>query len=352
MRLLSSSFTLGFLLFSTQLFAQDTLVFAIDIVRHGDRTPLIASAEMEKIWPQGTGQLTPIGMRQEYDLGKRLRDFYVHQTKFLPLHYDAKTMEVRSSDLQRTLMSAQSILLGLYPLGSGPILADKTHALPSGFQPIPIHTVPAKQDELLIPGRDKKKYKEFLETYVYTDPVWIAKDTQLRPYYPVWAKALHAKIDHLSDLGHISDQLEIERLYHVPAPQGLQDSDVDTIIEAGIWDFVYISNKPELTPLFGQELAQLITQEMIAAAKQEKPLKYRLFVAHDTTLVSQLKRLGQTIKAIPPYAARLHYALFDKGGAHYEIRVDYCDKPLWIEACGGYACSLDDFERLLSSQHP
>jgi hypothetical protein len=39
-------------------FAQGKLVFAIDIVRHGDRTPLIASPGMEKIWPQGVGQFS------------------------------------------------------------------------------------------------------------------------------------------------------------------------------------------------------------------------------------------------------------------------------------------------------
>ena len=97
-------------------FAQGKLVFAIDIVRHGDRTPLIASPEMKKIWPQGVGQLTPTGMRQEYDLGKILRQRYVNEYHLLPKHYDTNAMSVRSSGIARTMMSAQSILFGLYPL--------------------------------------------------------------------------------------------------------------------------------------------------------------------------------------------------------------------------------------------
>ena len=64
--------------YSSCVFAQGTLIFAIDIIRHGDRTPMIASPEMQKIWPQGLGQLTPKGMRQEYELGKRLRELYVN----------------------------------------------------------------------------------------------------------------------------------------------------------------------------------------------------------------------------------------------------------------------------------
>ncbi len=65
-------------------------------------------------------------MRQEYLLGKALRQEYVAQYHLLPEVYDANTLYARSSDLPRTLMSAQSILFGLYPLHSGP------KALPQG----------------------------------------------------------------------------------------------------------------------------------------------------------------------------------------------------------------------------
>lgn len=62
---------LFFGIFVSNAFAEGKLIFAIDIVRHGDRTPLIISPEMEKIWPQGVGQLTPTGMKEEYELGKK-----------------------------------------------------------------------------------------------------------------------------------------------------------------------------------------------------------------------------------------------------------------------------------------
>ena len=63
--MLKSFFSIIFgIFFSFCAFAQGNLIFAIDIVRHGDRTPMIASPEMQKIWPQGLGQLTPKGMRQ------------------------------------------------------------------------------------------------------------------------------------------------------------------------------------------------------------------------------------------------------------------------------------------------
>lgn len=160
------------LLISFSAFSEGKLIFAIDIIRHGDRTPLIDSPEMKKIWPQGLGQLTPTGMQQAYSLGNRIREMYVNQYHLLPEHYDTNTMTVRASDMDRTLMTAQSILFGLYPLGTGPMLNHTAKALPGALQPIPIHTVPREQDSLLVPNYDKTKYRQWLETYVFNDPAW------------------------------------------------------------------------------------------------------------------------------------------------------------------------------------
>jgi len=164
-------------------FAEEKLIFAIDVIRHGDRTPLIASPEMEKIWPQGLGQLTPRGMRQEYELGKILRQQYVNQYHLLPKQYDTSTMTVRSSNMPRTMMSAQSILYGLYPLGTGPSLNASNKALLKGLQPIPINTVPREQDSLLIPNHNKEESKKLLETYIFSNPEWVQKDNKLKLNY-------------------------------------------------------------------------------------------------------------------------------------------------------------------------
>ena len=146
-----------FVFIGSNAFAQEKLIFAIDLVRHGDRTPLIASPGMEKVWPQGLGQLTPTGMRQEYFLGKTLRQRYVNQYHLLPKYYDTNAMRVRSSGITRTMMSAQSPLFGLYPLRTGPSLG-MSKALPNGLQPIPINIVPPEQDSLLLPNHDHEIY--------------------------------------------------------------------------------------------------------------------------------------------------------------------------------------------------
>ena len=331
-------------------FAQGKLIFAIDVIRHGDRSPLIASPGMEKNWPQGVGQLTPQGMRQEYDLGKKLRQQYVNQYHLLPEHYDTSSMSVRSSNVTRTMMSAQSILFGLYPLGTGPSLNDSTQALPEGLQPIPINTVPCEQDGLLLPNHDKEMFKQLLETYIFNSPDWIQKDLALKPNYPVWSKTTGTQISSLFDLINVGDSLFIERLYNIPLPGGLNEKDANMIIDAEKWALLNIANHPKLALIAGSELAQTIKRELNLATEQNRPLKYLLFVAHDLTLVAQLKLLGQTIDDNPPYASQINYSLFDMGSSNYEIRVTYNQKPMFIAQCGGESCSMSEFVNLIDSQ--
>jgi hypothetical protein len=80
--------------------------------------------------------LTIAGIEQQRRLGQYLRSRY---GSLLNSTYTANEIVVRSTDFDRTLMSAQSNLIGLYPLYN--ISSDKVP-----IQPIPIHTVPKNQD--------------------------------------------------------------------------------------------------------------------------------------------------------------------------------------------------------------
>ncbi len=49
---------------------EKTRVFSLDVIRHGDRTPLSTIPTAPYDWPEGMGQLTAKGMEQEYQLGR------------------------------------------------------------------------------------------------------------------------------------------------------------------------------------------------------------------------------------------------------------------------------------------
>lgn len=109
--------------------AAEKLIFSLDLMRHGDRAPI---KELPKVPYTGItplGHLTPEGIAGCYQLGTKFRQKYVTQHHLLPAAYDPKLMYVRSSDFDRTLMSAQSVLMGLYPMGTGPQLKDGKYAI-------------------------------------------------------------------------------------------------------------------------------------------------------------------------------------------------------------------------------
>ncbi len=82
------------------------------------------------------GQLTNTGIEQHHRLGAFFRNRY---DSILSSTYHPAEIYVRSTDYDRTLMSAQSNLIGLYPLLN--VSADKVPV-----QPIPIHTKPMTED--------------------------------------------------------------------------------------------------------------------------------------------------------------------------------------------------------------
>ena len=91
------------------------LVLSQLIWRHGDRSPTTLfptySASAEDAWPMGLGALTPRGMHQHFLLGKELRKKF---RGYLNETYSSKEITVWSTDFDRTLMSAQMNMAGLY----------------------------------------------------------------------------------------------------------------------------------------------------------------------------------------------------------------------------------------------
>lgn len=65
--------------------------------------------------------------------------------KFIGSDYSAKKVYVRSTDLDRTLMSAECAMAALFPPSNGQIWKKDFR-----WQPVPIHTIPSDEDYLLL----------------------------------------------------------------------------------------------------------------------------------------------------------------------------------------------------------
>lgn len=335
------------LLFSITVttYATETLIFAFDLIRHGDRTPLLVIPNAQHTWPEGMGQLTARGMRQELQRGDELRKRYIEQYHLLPSHYQNETMYVFSTNFDRTLMSAQSILLGLYTLGTGPRLNDKKPALPLLFQPIPIHTRPV-ETEPFIGDADPKKFDQLLSQYVYTQPEWIQKTQDLQTKFPTWNQATGLTLTNIHQLEALADALFIYKVHRIPLPAGLSDTDVKDIMAAGKWGFVTEYKTKEIANLAGTPLLLKIADYLQTASCENTPLKYVLFVAHDSTILSLLTTLDAPLHTPPPYTANVNIMLFKTEKNNYIVKVTYNGKPVFIPACKGTNCTLNQFTKL------
>ncbi len=80
--------------------------------------------------------MTATGVEQHHRLGQYFRSRY---GSILSSIFHPNEIYVRSTDYDRTLMSAQSNLIGFYPLSN--VSGDKVP-----IQPIPIHTIPIADD--------------------------------------------------------------------------------------------------------------------------------------------------------------------------------------------------------------
>ncbi|KAL6735746.1 hypothetical protein Aduo_006158 [Ancylostoma duodenale] len=124
------------------------LILVQGIWRHGDRSPARTCPTdpfQEGNWTfggGGFGQLSPIGMKQHMNLGELLRRTYV-DSGFLSQRYSSKEIHIRSTGVNRTIVSAISNLLGMYSPRKGVNIPGVDYpnepGWPTGYVPVPIH---------------------------------------------------------------------------------------------------------------------------------------------------------------------------------------------------------------------
>jgi len=331
--------TLGFflLLLISNAFAQDKLIFALDLIRHGDRTPIHSVPAATYQWPEGAGQLTTRGMAQEYQLGKKLRQYYIEKQHFLPEIYKSELMYVRSTDYDRTLMSAQAFLMGFYPAGNGP----------QGYQPIPIHTQPVDNDAIIPKQLVCDSCKEDLfKKYVYPQKAWQQKQTQLMPKFKQWGQAIGSEIHELRQLAKLGDTFYIYQQHHIPLPKDLSQQDIAEIIHEGNWALAHLFTPQSIGNNMGQGLLSLVTQYLQEGAKQQTPLKYVLLFGHDSSIMTLFSAMSAPLEEPPPYASRVNFSLYEKSSGEHYVTVSYNDKSMAIPHCGKSECTLTTFSEL------
>ena len=337
--------------FAVTVPAQDKLVFAIDIIRHGDRTPLSNPfREPPTNWPEGLGNLTALGTNQEVALGAEM--LRLHYRGLLDSNPASPSICAFSTDTARTRASARLFLSGL--------VGDAAQSIPIHLT-IPIDiTAAISSNNAISAGKvlnpdETPNMRALQNQYIMQSPEWMATNAALQPQFARWGQAINRRINSIQDLIGLSDTIYIHQIHHVPWTNSLSPDDIDTIVAAGRWAFVYQYN-PNVGRISGKELLKKISQYLENARREAvspkgTAVKFVLFSAHDSTLISEMSALKAPLTGTnsPPYAALLHFGLFESGGTNFHVQVTYKDRSFHVvpdPEDGGPSWSLEHLSNL------
>ncbi|XP_018417638.1 PREDICTED: lysosomal acid phosphatase isoform X3 [Nanorana parkeri] len=292
--------------------------------------------------------VTMIGMKQHWDLGQALRERY---KGFLNESYDRREIYVRSTDVDRTLMSAESNLAGLYPPeGSEVFLPNIT------WQPIPVHTVPESEDRLLkFPILPCPKYTKLQEETRHS-PEYVNKTRDNLNFLQMVANETGLSDCSLESVWSISDILFCETKHNLSLPSWATPEVVAQLVELKDFSFRFlfgIIEQEKKARLQGGVLVAQILKNMTAAAHDATSgLKLIAYSSHDTTLSALQMALDVYNGKQAPYASCHMFELYEENPGNFTVemyfRNDSSQPPyrLTLPGCV-HSCPLDKFQDLL-----
>jgi lysosomal acid phosphatase len=321
------------------------LVSVVVIYRHGDRTPIqpypTDPYNNASYWPVGYGQLTNLGKMQHYLLGQWLRSRY---DGFLSAHYSEKDFYIRSTDTDRTLMSAEANLAGLYPPKTDQVWDP---AIP--WQPIPIHTTPELEDNVLEMKKDCPKFNLLLEQLLETD-YFVNISRQNRDLYAYVTKNTGEQVDDLQTLEYIYSTLSIEQFNNLTLPKWTQTVFPDKMKPWADLSFATLCYTQQMARLRAGPLFYQIAQHFTNATTNvtDTP-KFLVFSGHDVTIANVLMTMGAFQYHSPPYASTILFEL-RRSSSDYYVNVFYRNssqlQKITLKGCD-FDCKLTDFVDIL-----
>ncbi|XP_028280662.1 lysosomal acid phosphatase-like isoform X2 [Parambassis ranga] len=328
--------------------AERKLVYVTAVFRHGDRSPVKVHPTdpyQEKDWPQGFGQLSQVGMRQHFELGQFLRNRY---KTFLSESYDRHEILVRSTDYDRTLMSAQANLAGLYPP------SKKEQFNPDlRWQPIPVHTVPLSQERLLLyPLKDCPRYNQLLNETMHSEE-FINVELTYKDFMAHVGAKTGLNNTSVKTVWSVYDTLFCEARHNMTAPDWVTPDVMEKLSflsDFGMQVLFGLDNKQEKDRLQGGILLGEIVKNLskMAVPNPKQQLKLMMLSGHDTTVVALQASLNVFNGMQPPYASCHMFELYreDNGSASVSMffRNDTSKAPYPVQLPGcSLDCPLEDF---------
>jgi len=285
--------------------SNDNLRAVVQIFRHGQRTPnsFYSSDPYSNLtfyWGGlNYGQLTSEGKRQHYALGQFTRSRY---SGWLPTAYSDNDIYVQTTDVDRTHMSAQANLFGLYPAKGAQVWNKGTT-----WQPIPIHP---SDPRIIYMGVSSCSALNTLLANVMNEEDLVTFNSTYSSMYTYLSNYTRSNINSLFGAYSVYDTLLIEDDVGLPLPSwtsAVYPEPLATITAKVFSTFTYTTQlKRFVTGVF---LYNLVEHFEAIVAGTSSSAKYQMYSAHDANIFGILDSVGNTPTQPVVFATSLWFEL-------------------------------------------
>ena len=349
---------------------QDSLRAAALLFRHSVISPKYSPPKVETEWPMGFKQLTAVGMRDMYQRGQQLRERYVDELGLISGTYHLNEVYVRASNTDRALQSAQMLILGLYPLGTGPdpsVYDSDLAAAPApelAFTPVPIHSVALENDSVLRPWTGKAKctkYRKYVKglskTALYRDQGQKYEDFLRRMSAVTGVNEGEKPAKILYAVNEIYEPLSANVQHNLALPEGIKAEDMQLMGALADWNYHYQFIGKQVGRITGGpfvgEIAGLFDRFVETGGQAPKLSIYsghqRTMLGLEAALSIETERTNGSLfeGRVPPLGSHYAFELHEVADGDYAVRLtfnsDEGSRAITIPGCDGEMCSLESF---------
>ncbi|XP_066143424.1 venom acid phosphatase Acph-1-like [Euwallacea fornicatus] len=336
---------------------ESTLQLVHLVFRHGDRNPEDTNLypsnpyyEELNYYPYGYGQLTNVGKRREYDIGTTLRKRYFH---FLGNVLNMSVLEVRSTDYDRTKMSANLFTAGLWP----PRCLNTWHPV-LHWQPFPYNYELIINDKELSPWNSCDRFNDLVEEVLETPEIEEYLTDRYNETRTILANRTGLEISYLKAF-LLYFGFYIQEELNLPLEDWVQ-SIYPEPLHSLVVDYYYLqTNNTELRKIISGYLLKKIIFDTKNHLDGKNPQGRKMYIysGHETNIAPFLLSLGVfQVTDVPPYGS---YILLEihKIDNVYGVKIFYEDykgeelHTLKLPSCDEF-CPLDDFFSLTEDLLP
>ena len=319
------------------------LKLVILLFRHGDRSPSnpYHGYTHESYWPQGLGQLTILGMQQQYALGEFIKQRYI--PNYLSSAYKRVECSIRSSDIDRTIMSALAQLSAIFPPTGEQVWNSSLL-----WQPIPVFALTGESSNILRSYSAKcpaltESNLQFTKGKQYKDA-----SLQYKDLFKNISDATNSSVS-LTNIWQYSDTTICDKAHNLTLA-GWAQNNYEDLIMLNNWNLKAFYARKEIQPFISGRLMSYFWELVNACMNSSADTKAYFLSAHDITLMGLLSALNVWNDKQPPYASLVISELFQDGDDWY-LQFSYKNSTadavlLSVPGCNGSKCPVEDLKKL------